>query len=363
MIQAPVPFKIVKQMSFRLIISILFGALAAVGLPVNAAQADDKVDFPGEIKPILEGACVQCHGPDKQKGKLRLDSRAAWLKGGENGPAFTAGHPEKSDFFQRITLAEDHDDVMPPKGKADHLTPAQIDKVKRWIAEGAEWPEGVLAVAATTAGGAAREQGDRVGPPPSADELKAIAELAKRGVKVRPIASGINWRRADLRTIAEKALEEVLPQLARIPSIQELDLSGLPLADQSLAILAALKNISALHLENTPITDAGLPHLGSLEKLTYLNLFGTAVTDAGLKHLAGLSHLKSLYLAGTKVTTQGVSELKQQLPKVEIESGADFAEIAKKDPEPPKKPVATPAPPAIPPATPAPPVKPDTDKQ
>ncbi len=345
----------------RSIASIVFLNLT-VGFLLPAGRAEEKVNFAKEIKPILEAACVKCHGPDKQKGKLRLDSREAWLKGGDNGPVFTSGQPEKSDFFQRVTLTEDQDDVMPPKGKGDHLTPAQIDRLRRWISEGAEWPEGVLAVATTVSGGAHRELGEVVGPAPSADELKAVAELARRGVKVRPIASGINWRRADLQSVGDKVPTEALRQLARIPSIQELNLSGVQLSDQDLASLAALKNLTELHLENTSITDAGLPHLAKLENLTYLNLFGTAVTDGGLKNLAVLKHLQSLYLAGTKVTAGGVTALKQQLPNVEIESGAEFAEIAKKDPEPPKKPAATPTPPAKPVATPTPPEKPAPEK-
>jgi len=319
---------------------VLFVMLAATGLRTVAAE--DKVDFAREIKPILEEACVQCHGPDKQKGKLRLDSKEAWLKGGEDGPVFKAGHPEESDFFHRVTLAEDQDDVMPPKGKADHLTPAQIDRVKRWIAEGAEWPEGVLAVAATIRGRAPADQGDLIGPAPSADELKAVEELAGRGIKVWPVASGMNWRRADLRSVADKMSAGDLALLARIPSIRELNLGGVPLRDGDLANLVALKNLAVLHLENTPITDAGLPHLGKLEKLSYLNLFGTAITDAGLKDLAGLQHLKWLYVAGTKVTGPGVNGLRQQLPHAVIESGAEFAEIATKDPVPTKKPAATP---------------------
>lgn len=317
---------------------VLFVLLAAAGLPLHGAETEGKVSFSGEIKPILESLCVQCHGPEKQKGKLRLDSREAWLKGGDNGPVFKAGHPDESDFFQRVTLTEDQDDVMPPKGKADHLNAAQIDLVKRWITEGGEWPEGVLAMASPKKAGAAREPGDLAGPPPSTDELKAVDELARRGIKARPLASGIHWRRVDLRGVADKISSVDLAKIARIPSIQELNLAGVPLRDADLANLVALKNLAVLHLENTPITDAGLTHLAKLEKLTYLNLFGTAVTDAGLKNLAELKHLQRLFLAGTKVTASGLSSLRQQLPNVLIDSGAEFADIAAtKEPEPPKK--------------------------
>lgn len=342
--------------------SISLVLLALLGLSLPAVAAEEKVDFTKEIKPILEGACVQCHGPDKQKGKLRLDSREAWLKGGDNGPVYTAGDAEKSDFFQRVSPAEDQDDVMPPKGKADHLTAAQIERVKRWINEGAEWPEGVIAISTAATSAVNRERSDVVGPAPSADELKAVEELAKRGLKVRPIAAGIHWRRADLRSLGDKVSTDLFPQLARISNLQELDCSGVKLADQDLASLAALKNVTVLRLANTAISDAGLPYLAKLEKLGSLNLFGTAITDAGLKGLAALKHLKSLYLAGTKVTGAGVLALKQQLPNVEIESGAEFAEIAKKDPEPPKKPVATPTPAAKPAPPPTPPANAAAEK-
>ncbi|MEO6741712.1 MAG: c-type cytochrome domain-containing protein, partial [Chthoniobacteraceae bacterium] len=106
--------------------------------------ADDSVDFVRDIQPILREACVQCHGPEKQKGKLRLDTREALFKGGEDSKSVEPGSPEKSDLFRRIMLPEDDDDVMPPKGNVAHLTPAQIEKVKRWIAAGAKWPEGVV---------------------------------------------------------------------------------------------------------------------------------------------------------------------------------------------------------------------------
>src|SRR6266478_7626132 len=108
------------------------------------AGAAEKVNFAEEIKPLLEKACVQCHGPEKQKGKLRLDTKDALLKGGDDGQVLAPGSPEKSDFYRRITLAADDDDVMPPKGKADYLTAAQIDLVKRWITEGAPWADGVV---------------------------------------------------------------------------------------------------------------------------------------------------------------------------------------------------------------------------
>jgi mono/diheme cytochrome c family protein len=344
--------------------------LAAALMSSPLAGAADRVDFVRDIGPILQEACVQCHGPDKQKGKFRLDTKESFLRGGEAGPAITPAHPDKSDLFRRVILAEDDEDVMPPKGKGDRLTAAQIDLVKRWISEGAAWPDGVVVRAETMAAGLRS-----AGPAPSPSELKAIAELAKHGVNVRPIAAGIHWRRATFRGAADRIPVEALRLLGRLTSLAELDLGNVQIGDGDLANIAGLKNLTVLHLEGTSVTDAGLPHLGKMEGLIYLNLFGTAVTDAGLKSLAGMKNLKSLYLAGTKVTPEGIGELKRNLPGVRIDDGAELRDLArndppapvkapdtakpeaKKEPDPVKKPV--PAEPAKPPA----PLAPDAGKK
>ena len=98
-----------------------FHLLIVAVVSVHGIHADENVDFVREIQPILQKACVQCHGAEKQKGKLRLDTREALLKGGEDGKAVEPGNPDKSDIFRRITLPEDDDDAMPPKGKTARL--------------------------------------------------------------------------------------------------------------------------------------------------------------------------------------------------------------------------------------------------
>jgi formylglycine-generating enzyme required for sulfatase activity len=113
-----------------------FGLLS-FGLPSRAADTD----FVREVKPILEAYCLSCHNADKLKGKLDLSTRAGALKGGDKGPAVTPGNPAKSPLYLSTTLPADNDDVMPPKG--DHLSPGQSDVLKRWITEGAKWPDGL----------------------------------------------------------------------------------------------------------------------------------------------------------------------------------------------------------------------------
>jgi hypothetical protein len=106
------------------------------------------VDFTKDIKPIFDDRCAKCHGEKKQKSDFRLDSRDSILKGGDLGePAATPGYPEKSTLIKLISLDEDHDDIMPPKG--DPLSKEQIALINTWIKEGAKMPAAKIAEAET----------------------------------------------------------------------------------------------------------------------------------------------------------------------------------------------------------------------
>jgi Protein of unknown function (DUF1553)/Protein of unknown function (DUF1549)/Planctomycete cytochrome C len=99
------------------------------------------VDFASEIRPIFEQHCYSCHGPEKQKSGLRLDIKAAAMKGGEeHGPNIVPGKVEQSPLLNFVKGLE-KDLLMPPKGKK--LDEMEITLLGRWIEEGALWPEGI----------------------------------------------------------------------------------------------------------------------------------------------------------------------------------------------------------------------------
>lgn len=93
--------------------------------------------FESKIRPVLASACYDCHGPEKQKAGLRLDSRDAVLKGGESGPAIVPGNAEKSLLFQSISGA--HPDLKMPKN-ADPLGAGAVSAFREWIQMGAPDP-------------------------------------------------------------------------------------------------------------------------------------------------------------------------------------------------------------------------------
>ena len=105
-------------------------------LPPAAAKKD--VTYAKDVKPILEKACFKCHGEEKQKAKLRVDSVDAIVKkGSENGPVVVVGKSEKSSLVHTVAgLIEDMQ--MPPEGKADPLTMDEVGLVRAWIDQGAK---------------------------------------------------------------------------------------------------------------------------------------------------------------------------------------------------------------------------------
>ena len=116
--------------------------------PATGVPAADAEFFEKRIRPVLADHCHECHGEKKQKGGLRLDSRAALLAGGDIGPAVVAGQPDKSLLLTAVRY-EDEDLQMPPKKR---LSAAQVADLAEWVKRGALWPGESGAVAAKAGG-------------------------------------------------------------------------------------------------------------------------------------------------------------------------------------------------------------------
>ncbi len=92
--------------------------------------------FDKDILPIIQSRCTDCHGKDKQKGKLRIDSFAELQKGADGEPIVVAGKVGESSILARISLPDSDDERMPPKG--DRLSEPVNALIKRWIEQGAK---------------------------------------------------------------------------------------------------------------------------------------------------------------------------------------------------------------------------------
>jgi hypothetical protein len=124
-------------------------ALFAVGWQLSGTSSaqdatrvsdSSRVEFERDIRPILSDACYQCHGPDQgsRKADLRLDTETGARADLGGRAALVPSDLKRSELYLRIS-SDDADERMPPAKSGKSLTARQIDLVRRWIEQGAEW--------------------------------------------------------------------------------------------------------------------------------------------------------------------------------------------------------------------------------
>ncbi|MCC6228350.1 MAG: hypothetical protein IT432_03890 [Phycisphaerales bacterium] len=304
--------------------------------PAGMATKPGTIDFEKTIRPIFETRCVECHGPFKKKGGLRLDLRAGAFRD-PSTYVIVPGKPDESDLLHRVTLPPSDPDFMPDGEKP--LNPDEIAALRTWIAEGAYWPESLTKVedldakqrdtelrAATRhsfeeAVVIDRSTGKPVPHPGGQAMAAADAIRAKRGVVVDLGADDARLS-VDLSVIAPPIGDADLTLFDNLrPTISWLNLSRTAITDTGLNSLKGLPELERLRLEWTSVGDSGLDFAPTCAKLSSLNLVGTKVTDAGLAKLAPCKSLRKLYVWKTGVTPDGIAKFRAARPEVEVVEG------------------------------------------
>lgn len=113
--------------------------LVSIVLAAPSAAADESIDFNRDIRPLLN-TCAACHGPDEEQREagLRLDSREGATEDMGGYAAIVPGDPEASELIARV-MSTDSSERMPPEGKGDPLSEAEIARLRQWIEQGAEY--------------------------------------------------------------------------------------------------------------------------------------------------------------------------------------------------------------------------------
>ncbi len=247
------------------------------------------------VYPALDAKCVSCHGESKVKGRLRLDSYEALMKGGKDGAVIVPGQPDRSLLLQRVTLPITHKQFMPAEGKSP-LNAQEIGLIRAWIADGAS------STATSVAGVTVHEDE----PVPQVADYTAlqpqIAGVAKTaGVTVVPVSrnlrDGLILNTVDASGAFGDAQLEKFEPFA--PYIVEVELARTGVSDAAIGILARFPHLRAIHLEETHISGTGLDQFTHLPELTYVNLSGTRVTAAAVAPLVSMKTLRHLYLYNT----------------------------------------------------------------
>lgn len=142
------------------------------------------IDFTRQVRPLLADKCLICHGPDaaNRKAELRLDIKADAVR----RKIVVASQPASSILIDRIT-SSDPDQLMPPPDSGKSLTSDQVEILRRWIVEGARWPEHW-----------AFEHPTAVVPPVSdstwpSSAIDAFVLQALRGAKLEPAKAADPW--------------------------------------------------------------------------------------------------------------------------------------------------------------------------
>ncbi|NNM86186.1 MAG: hypothetical protein HKL96_10580 [Phycisphaerales bacterium] len=269
------------------------------------------------ISPIFTTDCISCHGPDKQKAGLRLDTFAALMKGSHDGPVIAVGEADRSVLVQRLTLGAGDRHRMPPAGKPGP-TNDQIALIRWWIRSGAK-PFATVAQLPQTSGVA--DILDKLYPSPDAlkplprDQALALATkiAAHEHVVIRPETATSKWLdcNANLyKSFSDKQVANLLPLAANLRS---LNLGRTLVSDAAMTAVGKMTNLHRLSLNSTAITNAGLKKLRHLRHLSYLNLYGTKVSDAGLTCLRQMPRLRRVYLWHTLVTAAAASQFSKTM--------------------------------------------------
>jgi mono/diheme cytochrome c family protein len=199
-------------------IPICLLATSVLVLPMRASTPEESEFFEKRVRPVLAEHCYKCHGSEKQKGALRLDSREALLKGADGDPVVVAGSPEESALIKSIR--HEGDSKMPEK--EEKLSADQIAALTEWVRMGLPWP---------------------AGDPPPAD---ARAEAARKHWAFQPVRKPAPPEAADPRGWAKSEIDRFILEklnaanLAPAPQADPrtlirrmtFDLTGLPPAPQ-----------------------------------------------------------------------------------------------------------------------------------
>jgi len=283
------------------------------------------------VKPILTTKCYSCHGPNKQKGGLRMDDSLRLMKGGKDGIVIEPGKADASEIIKRLMLPPDDDDHMPPKEKSQP-TKQQIALIHWWIANGADLAKRVkelkqpdtikpVLLALQKAPEVKHELTDVPKTPVEQADNAVLEKLKQNGVVALPVAQSTNYLYANFVTDSV-VTDDVLKSLLQLKKqLIWLNLANTTANDSTLATVAQLNNLTRLHLENTFVSDKGLLQLKNLSNLQYLNLVGTKITSQGVIQLKSLPRLQQLYLYQTNISRNDFATIKNVFRKTYIDSG------------------------------------------
>ena len=275
--------------------TLIYGFREFVGWEDPRFMVSPTSFYATRIAPVFESRCNSCHGPERQKANLRMDSLGRLMLGGRNGLVIHAANIEENELFRRLILPPTHDKAMPPEGKTP-LKNEEIAVIRLWIEAGASGTQPV-------------EDFKNAPPPPVEITFEEVDPAAIKAARA-PLADTV-------LALQARNFTSIIAYESRGSADLHVNASllGKKFGDADLAELDSLSSrIVWADFSGTAITDASVQVLSDMSALRILRLTNTAVTDITVEALSPLQNLQSLNTFGTRVTTKALGTLKNKVP-------------------------------------------------
>ncbi|RPG86600.1 MAG: hypothetical protein CBC33_002025 [Coraliomargarita sp. TMED73] len=285
--------------------------------------------FADLVMPILNEKCIACHGTERAKGRLQMDSYIDLIKGGSKGLAYVPGDLSASLMITRMHLPLEHSERMPP-AERPQLDAGELAFLEWWVTAGL--PENQLVRDTMIPEEHALYVNSLIGNSEEAMQAQALkmrknalmaayAEIQAQfpGVLVQSIQNDAVFELSSSSMFGynEEAVREALAPLAE--SVVRIDWNRRPLDASWIHLFAQSKSLQVLNLTDCDFSaDALSVLLAKKNSLKKINLTGTAFSDRHIDHLIENSGIETIVLTDTDLSKSGFSRLISDLPGTQV---------------------------------------------
>ena len=271
------------------------------------------------VAPILTQKCVGCHGPEKVKGKLQLQSPELILKGGKDGNILTSFHNGEALLLQRIHLPNADEKHMPPDGKLQ-LTLEELTLLNKWVKAGGNFTKKIselaktdsLAILAMAYKAPAKGNGDTKN---TAPDLK---EYNSSYLTVNYLFNGSEEIAVNFFQGSFYKKEQLTNLLKIKDKIVSLNMQGMPVTKEDLASIVQFTHLKKLNLNYTKLALVDLEPLKNIPSLINLSICGIEVNQNSLTTLLDKSPFTEIHIWTNHSNEKEFEQLTAKHKKVKI---------------------------------------------
>lgn len=274
------------------------------------------------VAPILQQKCVSCHGTDKVKGELLLNTPENILKGGKSGNIISSDKDKEAILFERIHLDITHKKHMPPDGKAQ-LTSEEVAILSRWIKAGGDFKVKMNELAKTDSLFllANKYTPSDNNQPEVKTGLPDLKEYNSNYCSVNYLYNGsdaidVNFFQGSFysRDVLKK-LEKLQDQIVR------LNMQSMPLTAEDINIISQFDNVENLNLNYTQLDLKTIAPLKQLKKLKYLSICGLKFNEADLVNFLNGTTIAKVNIWSSILNKQQLEKIVARYPKIKFTIG------------------------------------------